>query len=119
MLNRGTSGEFELEYSYTDNEPEDAEGFSGQLWIVYDTTFVEKAADLTVWYIVGGITGVLIIVISVLVVKRYCIAKKTNKDAIEERNKGVARWGTRTSIVEELYENDNKQSKEKEGIDQT
>ena len=56
---------------------------------------VTKEADLTWLYIIAIIAGFLIVVISTFVMLHFRSARKTNKEAILSRNRGVATWGTK------------------------
>ena len=63
---------------------------------------IEKKADLTIWYIVGGIVGFVIFAISIIVTRAHIKEKDTNKIANHERKKGVAQWGTKTNFALDL-----------------
>ena len=68
---------------------------------------IEKEADLTIWYIIGGIVGVVVVPASIIFFIGHKKEKKTNIHAKEERERGVARWGTKTSFATELEDESN------------
>ena len=56
---------------------------------------ISQEADLTSVFIISGCAGVAILIVTIVVIVYLKNERQTNKVAMQERNTGVAMWGTR------------------------
>ena len=95
FFNTGSAGELLITYKYLDQDPEDAKDLQGVLWEIEDTKIINEEADLTRVFIIAGCAGVAILIVTIVVCVYLRNERQTNKVAMQERNTGVAMWGSK------------------------
>ena len=64
---------------------------------------IGKEANLTWLYITAIVVGLIIVLVSSYVLLHYRSERKTNKEAIEDREKGVSTWGVKMLRADNMF----------------